>query len=586
LGINKKMSRDSLRDKQNMEMLDVWKHLNSQVFGREKRQIAVFPESVKPKTQRDLGVEVNVDKSIDLIQKTLETKLGALEFLVQNLEQANAGVVAFSGLTTASTALQTAQAFENITNTGDVLPLWNQIVRFYQTQGLSKQSQEMVKVKLQDLKGNLDAIQYGIKGAIDFIFQYKTTIGAEGGINAGQALKILELIRTLSVYKLIAQQTNAGSPELISTASLDSAYKNSFEMLSQNEIAILRRVAPRGSVVTRSIRNIPDFDTADLSSRIKQIQEELGIRFSDADYRRLRRLPRERLEMELDQLSRNTKGQRSAYSAEQKRDLASIEEKASQIRSFQLQVDMVAETVQDLEEEIERLRRDPLDIAEYKQEEEPEEKIEPTAPERAGYEDGDVGDALYEQAMIAYNEEHEQWEQGMVERMRIIAQNRFNREEAEAESREQREELIAVKEQMLLEASNAYDELRREIGEKSDEIDETEAKIARDTTANRDTMLATARVITANIPVRAMKDTVEQYIEDHPRGMGVNRFGRGKPSGKPVDTRGLASMRLNYGKDEMSASDSDDSESESDSDEDPLDFDDRRNEHYYSRPHK
>jgi hypothetical protein len=55
---------DSLRAKQNMEILDVFKNINSQVVGRQNKQIQAFPESLLPKTQRDVGAEVNTDKSV------------------------------------------------------------------------------------------------------------------------------------------------------------------------------------------------------------------------------------------------------------------------------------------------------------------------------------------------------------------------------------------------------------------------------------------------------------------------------------------------------------------------------------------
>ena len=118
----------TIRDRQNMEMLDVWKNLNSQVFDRTKRQIAVFPQSVKPKTERDLTVEVNTDKSIEQLNKTFESKLAALEYLVQLLQVSNA-VAGFEGLVKKEDAGAFAQLYQATINTGEVIPIWNQIVR-------------------------------------------------------------------------------------------------------------------------------------------------------------------------------------------------------------------------------------------------------------------------------------------------------------------------------------------------------------------------------------------------------------------------------------------------------------------------
>ena len=170
----------TIRDRANFEMLSVWKNLNSQVFDRTKRQIAVFPQSVKPKTERDLTVEVNTDKSIEQLNKVFETKLGALEYLVQLLQRGKyikdeeTGFrVKSEGIIKGEDYTIYGQTFQATVNTGDVIPLWNQIVRYFQQQGLSKDSQEIVKVKTQELKPNLDALTYGLRKSIDYIFENK-----------------------------------------------------------------------------------------------------------------------------------------------------------------------------------------------------------------------------------------------------------------------------------------------------------------------------------------------------------------------------------------------------------------------------
>ena len=55
----------------------------------------------------------------------------------------------------------------------------------------------------------------------------------------------------------------------------------------------------------------------------------------------------------------------------------------------------------------------------------------------------------------------------------------------------------------------------------------------------------------------------------------------GEGRGRRAETRGLASLRKNYGFESMSESDSDESESDDDR---PFDFDDAGNDMYYSKP--
>lgn len=151
---------DTLRQRQNMEMLDVFKNVNRQVFDREKQQIAIFPMKNEPKTQRDLGVEVNTDKSIEQINKLLEAKLGALEALNENIDDITYVDDIEGEVTTPSKTSQVIkksqrfQAYQAVTNTGDLIPLFNQMARYYQTIGLSRDSQLIVRTKLEDLKPN------------------------------------------------------------------------------------------------------------------------------------------------------------------------------------------------------------------------------------------------------------------------------------------------------------------------------------------------------------------------------------------------------------------------------------------------
>ena len=158
---------DTLRAKQAMEIIDVFKNVRSQVANFDKRSVQASTESRKPKTQRDVGAEVNVDKAIELMNKTLESKLGALEFVVQNLEQGSS----VRELSKAENRQILTQSFQATNNTGDLIPLWNSIVRQYKQPGLSVESQEIIRQKVLELEPNLEAIIYGITETIEYIFQ-------------------------------------------------------------------------------------------------------------------------------------------------------------------------------------------------------------------------------------------------------------------------------------------------------------------------------------------------------------------------------------------------------------------------------
>jgi hypothetical protein len=268
---------DSLRQKQNMEILDVFKDLNSQIVGLQNRQVQQFPETLKAKSQRDLGAEVNVDKAIENINKTLESKLGSLEFVVQNINPENRGAPGQEELTTTANRTTFYTSLSQVNNTGDVIPLWNSIVRSYQG-GVNRETQQMIKVKVLELLPNLEAINYGINQAIDTIFERKIVRGSFAGT-------ILELLRTLSIFSEIKAQVDSNPPrfEPLSVDLLDRSFKNIFESQSSDRLTILKQYAPRGLITSSTIRNIPDFKTGDVSQRLRDIEEEMGFKIPDRE---------------------------------------------------------------------------------------------------------------------------------------------------------------------------------------------------------------------------------------------------------------------------------------------------------------
>ena len=546
----------TIRDRQNEEMLSVWKNLNSQVFDRTKRQIAVFPQSVKPKTERDLTVEVNTDKSIEQLNKTFEAKLAALEYLVQLLQSSNS-VTGFEGLVKKEDSSAFAQSYQSTTNTGEVIPIWNQIVRYYQQQGLSKDSQEIVKVKTQELKPNLDALTYGIKKAVDFIFQNKN-------MNAGQALKVMELLRALSIYTMIMTQVDDGSLGLISNFELDTAYKNIFRSLSSNELEILKLYAPRGSITTNAIRNIPDFGTKDNATRLRQIENELGMKFQEGIQTTsiLQKLPINELNQVLDRLVQE-KGSFTEKSKLTKNE-KTFRNKARKAYEELYKAEhnkLVLETERGrLLDEMAIIRYTPIGDVEYNQKEVPETPVEPQPPNI--FEDDWYNTRLkYEEDMVTFTELE-------MQRNNIIEYNHTAKELAEMESVDKKEELIDEKGELVRDIEDQLMKLDEQI-----ELFKINAplfeKRAKEEVSYEFRRQVSLEVKKLEDKQRFMKPAIDTQAEE------LRRMG----NGKNVDTRGLATLRSNYGKPQSES----DSESEESSESD-LDFDDARNEHYYTKP--
>jgi hypothetical protein len=606
---------DSLRAKQNMEILDVWKDLNSQIVGRQNKQIQAYPESLLPKTQRDVGAEVNTDKSIENINRVLEVKLGALEFLVSQFVSGNS-VSIVSSLTKKDP--QAKQAEEQVTNTGDVVPLWNSVVRLYQQQGLSRESQNIIKVKVQELTPNLEAMVYGMNQAVDYAFR-------ERNMNAGLALIVLEFLRTLSVYTVIKQQVDSGLLELLSVEQLQRAYKNLLEEQSAERQAILKRFSARGNIIDTPIRNIPDFDVLGRHRRLGEIANELGINPSVLRKENLDKMTGEEFRKFIDEMREGSRGLRQSFDRESVSVLQEIEGLLGQIQALQFLNRKSAKRITEHQETIRKLEtEEPIDEEAVRRDilEVPEEPVMPDEPSRVDFPAEEEGGEEYERAMGEYNDRVAEVMRAIDEREAILAHNQELLDLIKTGA--ERRASVLTAQRNIVSARRNIDLRERHIAEREAKIEPLRATVramARNKQSRGTDFLsrAIAEVIRSYAGFKPMKaeNTVlareelqrrkmrRETAMNVPRGPALPaplprpgiapavaprvvvddekgaEVGDGR--GRRAETRGLATLRKNYGFESMS--DTDDSDSESDSDEDrPFDFDDAGNDMYYSKP--
>lgn len=614
---------DSLRAKQNMEILDVWKDLNSQIVGRQNRQIQAYPDSLLPKTQRDLGAEVNTDKSIENINRVLEVKLGALEFLVSQFA-GGAGILA-TMLTKKDPSAK--QAEEQITNTGDIVPLWNSVVRLYQQQGLSRESQNIIKVKVQELTPNLEAMVYGMNQAVDYVFR-------ERNMNAGLALIVLEFLRTLSVYTIINQQVDSGQLELLSVEQLQRAYKNLLEEQSTERQAILKKFSKRGNIIDTPIRNIPDFDVLGRHRRLGEIANELGINPSVLRKENLDKMSGEEFRKFIDKMREGSRRLRSSFDRESVSLLQEIEGLLGEIQALQFLNRKSAKRIPEAEETLRKLEtEEPIDEEAVRRDilEVPEEHVMPDEPSRVDYSPEEEGGVEYEEAMALYNIQVAEVMAGIEEREEILAHNASLLDLLKKGA--DRRASIITNQRAITTSRGNIDLRERNIAEREDKIALLRASaqgLVRDKQSRGTDFLSRgiAEVIRSYAKFKAMKPENVALARDElmrrrgrresamsvPRGpalppvppvprpgvppvaprvaprvvVGDDGDEKGDPvagegKGRRAETRGLATLRKNYGFESMS--DTDDSDSESDSDDDrPFDFDDAGNDMYYSKP--
>jgi hypothetical protein len=532
----------TLRDRQNMEILSVWKNINRQVVGRENKQIAVFPQSILPKQQRDLDVEVGTDKTIEQLSKVFEQKLAALEFYAQN---------AFLPRFKQAEKEPFSQAFQAVTSTGDVIPLWNQVVRYFQTPGLNNISNDMVKAKVQELKASLNALQYGLKGVINESFTSERMgelLMRRNEPGNTEGAKVLELLRSLSVYTLISRQVDSGDLLLITGDELKSAYKNILQTLSTNQIQILKTVSAENIGFTNApLRGIPAFEAP--SGRIKALQEELGVAFPPDMISRLRNLPVGQLTEQASKISREP-SELKEYQA-LRRLIEERENIGKEIGDINAKLEV-------LQYEYDKLNR----IADVRSTASRLDE-KPKRPEgnqgftpAVGATDEEIAKSRAKansKALKEYNSKLAKWNKETALNQRLDAEA--------AEKNKKRDDAM----QALSDEANALEK------EKADKLRQLNVIIG-NILQSSDSISTQVQSLLDTIKPIGIHSKAEQKILETP----VEGFG------KRMETRGLASMRENYGKE----SESDESESESESDEDALHFDDRRNDNYYSRPLK
>lgn len=602
---------DTLRQKQNMEILDVWKNLNQQVVGRTRKQVAVFPDTLKPKTERDLSVEVNVDKAIEGINKTIEQKLGSLEFFLQNAKR----------FTDPKFSQPVIQAIEQSTNTGDVIPLYNSIARSAHTTGLSRESIQVIRIQLQALLPNLEAITYGLLQAVSGVLAIMNTEERDEYDEAPEYPKSLtgaslDFLRTYAVYQFIrdeADKDNTGTPELLTVEALNTAFKNAFENLSQFDIQTIKeRIPDAGWLLSSGMKNVPDFPVNDFSGRLSALEEELGFRIPQSLRAGLMTLPLNKQKDALAKLKNEVQpAVKQALTREQQETILSVETLAKEIREADDSLRKMILQAELLNEEMDALERG-VQIDAEKAESAfqllPDPPLEPEVPDYMDYyPDDDLYQRMmddYKSAMIPYLEKRQEYDY-------IVGQNMFIKELLiPDQEKAERDEQIREKEEMMrlleVEARAIVNTLRM----KHQQIREVVSKANKPGQKSRTDFVEGLRLIVNNalpedrkIPKQApsginprTQPKLREIVaglpeaprpindEDDEKYEGLMEADGRPTKGTRLETRGLGTLRKNYGFRDSESSSSSSSGSDSESDGDVFDYDDRRNEHYYTRP--
>lgn len=247
---------ESLRQKQRREIVDEDANISKRVFAMNEAQVRAFNETVLPKKTRDIESEISVDKLIEGLNRILEQKQVSLETLLTR-----AGFQK-------SLKGDSFQAYTQLVSNGDVVAIFNQIVRIYTAPGLSRASLESIKVKLQDIKPNIDAIDYGLGESIQLFF--------EGNAEDKQ---ISRLLQSQAVYRTMKNQLSNNIYTPITISDISVSAKEVISELSEDqrlEIQVDKEVP----IQDRTLLNLP-IQLGQNRQRIEALEAELGFQIPE-----------------------------------------------------------------------------------------------------------------------------------------------------------------------------------------------------------------------------------------------------------------------------------------------------------------
>jgi hypothetical protein len=234
----------SLRERQIREVLDADYNISQQIKNRTRKNIQ--NDNTPLKRFRDTEIEVNTEQLVEGLNEVLNRKLSGLELMLNDPN------------------IKSHQRAD-ITNTGDVSQVWNQMVRYYQTPGISRTTQDMIKIKVQDLSQNIEAMVFGLNKLIQIL-----SLGNQGSV--------VDVGKTLGVYLSIQQQLKSSEFRLINFGEVNTQIRDAISLLPE----VAREQVSQAYQQANVDRNF-SFPTGDFKERIRGIEDGLGVSLQDAD---------------------------------------------------------------------------------------------------------------------------------------------------------------------------------------------------------------------------------------------------------------------------------------------------------------
>jgi hypothetical protein len=259
------MSLSELRKRQQREVLDVWNDVSRQVQERQFQQVKQFDEAVKPKKTRDLEAEASAYRIIESLNKLVEIKVVSLENLID-----------FISRTTKSDPFAQSEyrkLFTTIILNQDLISQWNSFVRVYKAPAVSTQSVELMKVKIEELKPNMESINFGLQELLNFLYENGDFTSKE----------LFSLLQTYAVYREIKRQIDVSDYQILALDSIERSFKN---IVAEQDVDfrvalndIWNKSLAKGNPLSEVlVRGYPKIEDAELLDRKRQLDADVSAR--------------------------------------------------------------------------------------------------------------------------------------------------------------------------------------------------------------------------------------------------------------------------------------------------------------------
>jgi len=271
------MNSNELRNRQIREILDEDIGIYKQVIDRQFKSVGAYKESVSLKKERDIEAEVSIEKIIQQLQLKLQREVQQVEYLLSASEQR-------------WDERKNDKDIDNVYNmTGEILTLYNTAMRLYLKVGMSKDSQESIKIKMMQLNPALNASLQALESIVDFMFS-----------NGYVDNKLFWVFNTKSILQTIKDQIDESRFKIIDNSDVMATFKNLAGLQSQERIQILKGLmSSTASLKIRTFFNYP-VDDYNLMDKLEQLEAEMGVDFSNLK-KNINKVPFQKAQLMIDE---------------------------------------------------------------------------------------------------------------------------------------------------------------------------------------------------------------------------------------------------------------------------------------------